>query len=156
MFVAISHDLAILPLMAWFILTIYFAAAMVALGYSFWVWCPTAIDEDGISKIFFGRTSALLWKDIVNIEKINFYYRPTEKYRFKISIKSSKKTISFDDYISGLSELIEFVNRKIEQYKIPTFDIDRGDETRKAPIVLLTAVARGETLGGARKPTAKI
>jgi hypothetical protein len=155
-FVGKAGDLRLLPPLAWLVLMLYFAMSLGAFVFSLWLWCPTAVDEVKISKIFFGKSFSIQWDNVNRIEKTNFYFRPTEKYRFKITFHSQKWSILVDDYILGMAQLIDMANHNIEQYHIPTFEIDRADEDRKAPIVLLTAVARGGQVGGSRKSTRRL
>jgi len=78
------------------------------------------------------------------------------KYRIEFAIYGDNDCIRFDNYIECLERLLDKLNDQIAKYQIPVFEVDRGRETRRAPVATLVAVAQGKSLDGMRTPATKL
>jgi hypothetical protein len=104
----------------------------------------------------FGRQRKYLaWPSVTKIERVRFYDSATMRFRFEFWVQANRSYIRFDDYVDHLDSLLEGLNGYIAQHHIPAFEVDRGRETRRAPIATLADIAQGKSLNGVRTPTTK-
>ncbi|MFI4973114.1 MAG: hypothetical protein ACHP84_01085 [Caulobacterales bacterium] len=130
-------------------------SALSALMF-FLIWLPVGIGDEGIGTFMFGQQRKFLaWASVTKVERVRFYDSPTMRFRFEFWIHADRSRIRFDDYIDHLDRLLERLNGYITQHHIPAFEVDRGRETRRAPVATLADIAQGKNIDGVRTPTAK-
>jgi hypothetical protein len=143
-----------------------YALPMIGLAtalMAFWLMRPVGVGDAGIETFMFGRRYGFIdWASVARIERTLVYESFDMKFRHQVWIysKSSRKwhytrnsRIYLDDYIKHLDRLLEELNGYILKYDIPTFDVDRRRETRRAPIFTIADMVQGKSLDGVSTPT---
>ncbi len=144
------------PFFIWFVL--YTPPAMFLVGalLGFLTYRPIGIGDEGIATFMFGKQRQFLaWSAVTKVERVRFYHSPTMRFRHEFWVHADRSRIRFDDYIGHLDRLLERLNGYITEHHIPAFEVDRGRETRRAPVATLADIAQGKSLDGVRTPTAK-
>lgn len=151
-----SEGLKALPLFAWCVLFLLPVTSVLSALMFFLIWLPVGIGDEGIATFMFGkRRKFLTWTSVAKVERVRFYDSPTMRFRFEFWVHADGTRIRFDDYIDHLDRLVEKLNGYIAEHHIPAFEVDRGRETRRAPVETLADIAQGKGLDGVRAPTAK-
>ena len=123
-------SLSLLPLYGWGLLLLMPVAFLVGLLAYYLRYRPIGVDNDGVSTFILRRRwKFITWHEVTQIEKFrvydSFYYR----YQSVFLISARNSRVRFDDWIENPQELVDMVNEKIAEYKIPTFFVDRGRDT---------------------------
>lgn len=123
---------------------------------AFFAMRPVGIGDEGVATFMFGRRWRLLpWSDVKSVERIRVYDTSTLRMRSDFLVRTCGSTIRFDEYLENADRLIDKLNFYIEKYQIPAFEVDRGRETRRAPIAGVVDILQGNSQDGVRTPTTR-
>lgn len=95
---------------------------------------PTiCLSSDALCGVYFGRLGRnILWNEITEAQKSKYYDRLFNRYRVYYRVRSSHGSISFDQYVEGLTELLMEINRQAGQHGFPLFETDPAGRNRTA------------------------
>jgi hypothetical protein len=147
------------------VITLYMLPVLFLVGaaLSFWLMRPVSVSDAGIETFMFGKRYQFIdWASVTRIERELAYSSFDMQFHHTVQIYNKSKggwrrdknsPICFGDYIKHLDRLLEDLNAYIVKYDIPTFDVDRRRETRRAPIFTIADMVQGKSLDGVSTPT---
>lgn len=91
---------------------------------------PLRVTDRGIASLIVGHIwRCVAWETVQRIECVRAFDAVTRQHRHRYIVVGRDACIQFNDWIDNLSVLIAAINVHIDQHHIPTFSIDRGQDT---------------------------